>query len=44
MPAKQESYNKTVSIKYNLARNQMQHEQKKKLFLENEKSILFLQM
>ena len=26
MPAKQENYNKTASVKYNLARNQMQHE------------------
>ena len=41
MSAKQESYNKTASVKYNVARNQMQHEPKKKM-ISGDRKINFV--
>ena len=41
MPAKPESYRKTVSVNYNLGRNKMQHENKL-MVISGERNINFV--
>ena len=41
MPSKQESDNKTTSVKYNFARNQIQHAQKK-IWISGDRKINFV--
>ena len=41
MPSKQESDNKTASVKYNFARNQIEHEPKK-ILISGDRKINFV--